>query len=434
LTGVPWTRWPLITQLVQVGMASVIPYFVGSSLRHVGASRWISVSAAVFSFLAVPTVFSLALLTNTDSEFLLYFTIWLIARGLARVGGRAAEMGVPAKISWPIATAIGAAFFLLYLVRTENLILAIIGLGVGFATTAKTARGIMLRALGVFILLTLVWIPVQKSWTAWSEARSAQNAPTGGSLTGILFFKGVFYSGTLVGHSVIKPENGPCSSRIHESVQNNIATIGNSTRKTLNKPPGITDDIFAEHDGISVVVMWQSVEHDFGPEEMNRIFWCAGFEGIRSEPRSLLYYYDSLVAFFLIDDLIYDYGYRQAWPPADYSNLNALIWAWALYVGAVIKVIALLIALGTVIPTWQRGGSPRALAAILWVAILYIAAVYVVFASPTWRYTEPAISRSRHAGGAWPRQPATDGRRKRRRCSIGIARRRPRVETNAVSA
>jgi hypothetical protein len=160
--------------------------------------------------------------------------------------------------------------------------------------------------------------------------------------------------------------------------------------KLFDRPPA-TDEIFAVHDGRSVVVMWQSVEHDFGHEEMNRVFWCVGFEGIHTEPRSLLYYYEELIAFFLFDDLIYDDGYRQTWPSADYSTVNSLIWAWALYVGAVIKVIALLIALGTVIPTWRRGGSPRVLAAMLWAMILYTAAVYVVFASPTWRYTEPAI-------------------------------------------
>jgi len=73
-----------------------------------------------------------------------------------------------------------------------------------------------------------------------------------------------------------------------------------------------------------------------------------------------------------------------------YTTISIPFCAWVMYVGAIIKVIALLIAFGK-LPTWQRGGPPRALATMLWAMILYIAAVYVVFASPRWRYKEPVI-------------------------------------------
>jgi hypothetical protein len=44
LTGVPWTRWPVIAQVIQVCMTSAIPYFVGSTLRRVGVGAGISIS------------------------------------------------------------------------------------------------------------------------------------------------------------------------------------------------------------------------------------------------------------------------------------------------------------------------------------------------------------------------------------------------------
>jgi hypothetical protein len=175
-----------------------------------------------------------------------------------------------------------------------------------------------------------------------------------------------------------KAANGRCSSLVHEAVERNSPTT--------------KDEIFAAPNDIHLVVIWQSVEHDFGPKEMDRIFWCAAFEGIKAEPKSLLYLYDGLVSFFLFDDLIYDHGYHQAWSSADsYATVNLPLWRWAMYGGEVIKVIALLIAFATLIPTWQHGGSQRALAAMLWATILYLAAVHVVFASAHWRYIEPVI-------------------------------------------
>jgi hypothetical protein len=379
LTGVPWSRWPVITQVIQVCMASAIPYFAGSSLRQVGAASWISIVAAMASFLTLPTIFSIDLLTDTCGEFLLYLAIWQVARALARVEGVGSEAVIPNRRQWKLALAIGSVFFLGDLVRPANALLGFIGLSAGFATTEKAGRGVMLRAIGALIVLTLAWVPLQKGWTAWAEAKADQTFQTDGGLAGLLFFRDIYSAGsTFVGRSTIRPENGRCSSLVYESVERNS--------------PAAKDEIFAVHDDKHLAVIWKSVEHDFGPREMDRIFWCAAFEGIHAEPKSLLYLYDGLVSFFLIDDVIYDYGYRQAWSSADwYAPGNFPFWRWAMYGGAVIKVIALLIAFATLISTWQRGGSQRALAAMLWAMILYLAAVHVAFASAHWRYIMPVI-------------------------------------------
>jgi hypothetical protein len=393
LTGYPWSRWPVITQLVQVCMASAIPYFVGSSLRYAGAKSWICIAAAVAAFLTMPTVFALGLQTETFAEFLIYLAIWVVARAMARTEGAATGADYTTPIKWQIAAAVGAAFFALYMVRPANGLLSVIGLIVGFATAGYAVRGLMLRSLGILIVLTLIWMPVQKVWTAWVETRTKQSFETDAGFAGASFFLNVYTAGpTFVGRSTIRPENGQCSALVYEAVEKNIGTIGDRVRQTANRPPATTQEIFAVHDGINFVVIWQSVEHDFGAKEQNRILWCAAFEAIRAEPKSLLYFYDGLVAFFLFDDLVYYEGYREAWRSLDkYVTQNFLLWGWSMFGGAAIKVIAFLVALVTAIPTWQRGGRPWTLAAMLWAMLLYLAAVHVVFASETWRFTEPLI-------------------------------------------
>jgi hypothetical protein len=379
LTGVPWSRWPVITQLLQVGMASAIPYLVGSSLRQSGATSWISIVAAIFSFLTLPTVFSVGLLTDTCGEFFFYLAIWLVAHALARTEGAATETVMRGKILWKLAAVIGATFFVADLIRPANALLGLIGLGVGFAVTEKASRGVMLRAIGILIVLTLAWVPLQKGWTAWAEAKAKQTFQTEGSWAGLLFFRNVYSAGsTFVGHSTIRPENGQCSALVYQSVE--------------RSDPATKNEIFAVHNDTHLVAIWRSVEGNFGPSEMSRLFWCAAFEGIYAEPKSLLYLYDGLISFFLFDDLIYDNGYREAWRSAEgYATTNLPLWRWAMYGGEIIKVIALLIAFATLIPTWQRGGSQRALAAMAWAMVLSLAVVHVVFASPHWRYITPVI-------------------------------------------
>jgi hypothetical protein len=379
LTGVPWSRWPVITQLLQVCMASAIPYLVGSSLRQVGAASWISIAAAIFSFLTMPTVLSTQLLTDACGEFLFYLTIWLVARALAQIEGAGTEAVIPGQMRWKLAAGIGATFFIADMVRPANAFLGLIGLGVGVAVTKKSSRGVMLRAIGVLIMLTLAWVPLQKGWTAWAEAKAKRTFQTEGGWAGLLFFRNVYSAGsTFVGRSTIRPENGRCSLLVYQSVERN--------------DPAAKDEIFAIHNDTHLVAIWKSVEGDFGPRKMDRLFWCAAFEGIYAEPKSLLYIYDGLVSFFLSGDLVYVNGYREAWRSAEGHVIpNLPFWLWALYGGEIIKVIALLVAVATLIPTWQRGGSQRALAAIVWAMILSLAAVHVVFASAEGRYIMPAI-------------------------------------------
>jgi hypothetical protein len=121
---------------------------------------------------------------------------------------------------------------------------------------------------------------------------------------------------------------------------------------------------------------------------MDHVFWCAAFEGIYAEPKSLLYYYDGLLSFFLVSDVIYNNGYRQAWPSIDqYANtIPRVLGSWGLYVGTIIKTVASFIALMTYIPIYRLAGDRRVVATLLWTMLLYIAAIHVVFAAPHWRY------------------------------------------------
>jgi hypothetical protein len=378
LTGLPWTRWPVIAQVLQVCMVSAIPYFVGSSLRQLGAASWLAISAAILSFLTLPTVFSIALLTDSCSEFLLYLAIWQLARALVHVAGTATEGAIRGRRWWKPAIGVGALFFLGYLVRQANGFLGFVGLGAGVAVTGNAGRGVILRAIGVLIVLVLAWVPVQKGWAAWSEARAKRMFQTDGGWAGFSFFHNIYSAGPIfVGHPVVKAENGQCSALIYESVERN--------------DPAAKDKIFTVTDATNVITIWKSVEGDFGPPKMDRIFWCAAFEAVYAEPKSLLYIYEGIVSFFLFDDVVYDKGTRQSWPSADYTTLSGLMWAWALFAGEIIKVIALLVALATLVPTWQRGGSQRAFAVMLWAMVLYLAAVHVIFASANWRYVTPVI-------------------------------------------
>jgi hypothetical protein len=378
LTGLPWTRWPVVAQVLQACMASAIPFFVGSTLRQIGAASWICVSAAVLSFLTLPVVFSIALLTDSCAEFLLYLAIWQVARVLTNVERTDTEAAIGGRHRWKLAIAIGAIFFLAYLIRPANGFLGFVALGAGVATTGKAGRGVMLRAVGILLVLVLAWGPVQKGWAAWSEAKAKRTFLTDGGWAGFLLFHNVYSSGPIfVGHPVVRPENGPCSALVYQSVERN-----NPTEK---------DKIFAVTDSVNVITVWKSVEGDFGPPKMDRIFWCAAFEGFYAEPKALLYIYEGLVSFFLFDDVVYDSGTRQAWPSGNYTTVSNIIWTWALFAGEIVKVIALLIALVTLIPVWQRGGSQRAFAAMLWATILYLAAVHVTFASANWRYVTPVI-------------------------------------------
>jgi hypothetical protein len=87
--------------------------------------------------------------------------------------------------------------------------------------------------------------------------------------------------------------------------------------------------------------IWQSLEK-LGPIRMNHIFWCAAFEGIRAEPKSLLYFPDGLISFFVVSDVIYNSGRRQAWPSAGFysETIDRTFGAWALNVGTAIKIVA----------------------------------------------------------------------------------------------
>jgi hypothetical protein len=387
LTGFPWLHWPIFPQLVQLVLGSAIPYFVGSSLRQLGVGSRICIAAATVSFLSLsPVIWSTALLTDEDAEFLFYFAIWLMACSLART-----EASTQSGTLWKFAAAISSAFFLLYLVRPANALLGFVALGVASTIGKNGCRRLMLRGITVLVLLTLAWIPLQKSWGAWAEVKAKHSFQMDGSMAGTMFFWSIYSAGsTFAGRSTIRPNNGPCSSSIYDALRKYSEPISSRIYgKSVSAEQALADHTLMNH-----AVIWLSVEKDFGPRKMDHIFWCAAFEGIAAEPKSILFIYDGLVSFFLISDVDYGDGSRQAWSSSSIeamNSLNAPLWAWALYVGTIIKVTAFLTALLTLVPTLQFGGNVRILALAVWGMLLYHAAIHVVFAEPLWRYSSVAI-------------------------------------------
>jgi hypothetical protein len=385
-TGYPWLHRPIIVQLIQVILGSAVPYLVGSSLRKLAVASWICVSAAIACFISFSSmIFSATLLSDSYSEFLFYFSIWVVACALAK-----AERSTQWRTLWMFAAAIGVLFFSLYLTRPANVFLGFVGLGAGAIFGPKVCRNLMLGAIFWLLLLIVAWMPLQRGWTAWVEVKSKQTYQTDGSIAGLMFFWNIYSTGaTLVGKSTIGPENGPCSSSIYKSVQKNVESIRHAV---YGKAIG-ADKVFAEHTLLNHFIIWKSIEHDYEPKRMDRVFWCAALEGIYAEPKSLLYVYDGLVSFFLISDVIYNDGRRQAWPSIEqYPTVNgSVLGGWTLYIGTVVKVVSFLVALITLIPALRLGYPARIFVIIVWSMVLYLAAVDITFAAPHWRYTSAVI-------------------------------------------
>jgi len=380
LTGFPWLQDPKFVLWAQLALGSAVPFLVGSALRRLGAASGFCLLGATLSLLSLsPLVLAHSLLSDQVSQFLLYLVIWLVAISLARV-----ERGtVSNRALWKYGGAISLVFFSLYLMRQANAFLGPAALLAASLVGSNAYRKLALRAIVALVALTALWVPVQMAWVSWSEAaihRSFKHKQ--GSLAGAMFFWNVYGSGaTFAGRSTIDKSNGPCSQTLYEALQRHAVSV---------LPSRVTaDEALAQHTLVNHYVIWKSLEADLGPERMDNIFWCAAFEGINAEPKSLLYYLDGLVAFFLVSDVIYNDGYRQAWPSISYyaAAIPQTLGAWALYVGTGIKIVAFLIALMTFVPTYQAGGARRVFAASLWAMLLYLALVHVVFAAPHWRYT-----------------------------------------------
>jgi hypothetical protein len=379
LTGLPWSHKPEPVLIGQLILGSAIPYLVGSTLRRLGVASWISISSAAISLISLsPIILSASILSDQVSQFLLYLVVWLIVLGLARTH----DPATPGRLIWQYSSAIAVAFSALALIRPANALLGLITLSVAYIVGGPACRRLMLRAISILLFATVTWLPLQTAWVFWSEFKSHRTfEQVDGSLAGAMFFWNIYSSGsTFVGRPIIKPSNGPCSQSLYESLQREASSI--------LSPPVTADTVMAQPTLLNHYIIWKSLEKDFGTKKMDHVFWCAAFEGIYAEPKSLLYYYDGLLSFFLISDVIYNNGYRQAWPSIDqYANtIPRVPGSWGLYVGTIIKIVASFIALMTYIPIYRRAGDRRVVATLLWTMLLYIAAIHVVFAAPHWRY------------------------------------------------
>jgi len=201
-----------------------------------------------------------------------------------------------------------------------------------------------------------------------------------GSLSGAMFFWNVYASGaTFADERVLKSTNGPCSEELYEAVRRNVGTVQGYT--------GTAEDALNAPTLLNHYAIWQSLEK-LGLKRMNQIFWCAAIEGIRAKPKSLLYFPDGLLSFFVVSDVIYNNGYRQSWPSAKfYSNtIDEMFGGWALTVGTAIKIVTFLAAICTFWATLIASPERRGVVITVWVIVVYHAAVHVVFAAPHWRY------------------------------------------------
>jgi hypothetical protein len=380
MTGYPWLQSTELVLLTQLALGSTIPYLVGSTLRRLGVKSTICILAATVSLVSLsPMVLAHAFLADQVSEFLLYLVAWLMAVGWVK----AERNSFSVRALWLYGVAIGLTFFCLNLMRQANVVLGPVALAFAFAAGSKMSRRLTLRAISILLFATIAWVPLQSGWVSWSEATGHRTfSQADGSLAGAMFFWNVYGSGsTFAGKSTIDQGNGPCSSSLYETLQRHSSSI-------LPQPVS-ADEVLAQHTLVNHYVIWKSMEAEFGPKKMDGIFWCAALEGIRAEPKALLYYPDGLISFFLVSDVIYNDGYRQAWPSIEYYAyaIPKKLGAWALYVGSGIKVVAFLAALVTFIPTFRLGGSQRVFLISFWAMLLYLAAVHIVFAAPHWRYT-----------------------------------------------
>jgi hypothetical protein len=380
LTGFPWLQSAELVLLAQLALGSTIPYLVGSTLRRLGVSSTTCILAAAVSLVSLsPMVLAHAFLADQVSEFLLYLVAWLMAVGWVK----AERDCLSVRALWLYGIAIGLTFFCLNLMRQANVVLGPVALVIAFAAGSKMSRRVTLRAISILLFATIAWVPLQSAWMSWSEVtghRSFKQAD--GSLAGAMFFWNVYGSGSaFVGKSTIEKGNGPCSLSLYEALERHSNSI-------LPQPVS-ADEVMAQHTFVNHYVIWKSMEAEFGPKKMDGIFWCAAFEGMRAEPKALLYYPDGLISFFLVSDVIYNDGHRQAWPSIEYyaNAIPKKLGAWALYVGTGIKVVAFLIALVTFIPTYRLGGLQRVFLISFWAMLLYLAAVHIIFAAPHWRYT-----------------------------------------------
>lgn len=374
LTGFPWHHDPFIVIAVQVMLGSFIPFLIGDSLEKLGVARWIAVSCAVFSFASfAPIVLAHAILSDEVSQFLLYFLIWQIALTLSR----------PVNSPLRYAAAITTTLFTLSLLRPANVFLGLGVLPVYFILAERDAKRVPLYATGMLLAATILWFPVQTTWISWSQARRDQPIThLNGSLAGAMFFWNIYSSGAaFVGHSTILPETGPCSKKIYDAVAKHPDVIAGQRIGVAN--------VESKHTLLNHYVIWQSMEKEYGAERMDRIFWCSAFEGIRAEPRSLLYFVDGLFSFFLVSDVIYNDGTRQAWPSFSVyaSVIPRDIGEASLYLGTAIKIVAFIAALAMGLRLARTKDRRRTLGAVVWITLLYLAAVHVTFAAPHWRYS-----------------------------------------------
>lgn len=368
LCAYPWLHSTVVVTAVQLALGSTVPWLIAASLQRLGVSRSLSLAAALTSIVSLsPVLLAHVLLSDQVSLFLLYLAIWLLVESLSPNEHR----------GWRESISLAAVFIGLSLLRPANVLLGLVVFGAALVFFPSVSRRTIGRALVLVAVGTAILSlkPVERT-----DAYLRGKPFVQGSLSGAMFFWNVYASGaTFAGERVLKVGNGPCSQELYETVRRNIDSVQGYT--------GTAEDALNATTLLNHYAIWQSLEK-LGPGRMNQIFWCAAFEGIRAEPKSLLYFPDGLLSFFIVSDVIYNNGYRQAWPSADfYSNTIAPMFAaWALNVGTAIKIASFLVAICMFWTTANASRERRGVVIAVWVIVIYHAAVHIMFAAPHWRY------------------------------------------------
>jgi len=262
-----------------------------------GVSRITAAAAAILSLASCsPLVLSASPLPDQLSQFLLYLLIWLLARSLVR--------GVDSP--WRHSFSIALSLFFLALLRPANLLLGIAVLTIYFLFTRKDMARIALRAAYILIALATFWYPLKASVISWRAARADVSVSQAyGHLAGAMFFWNIYSSGsTFAGTPVITADTGRCSKQVFDAVEKHIADF----------PGASAAGVVRDHTLLNHYIIWQSMQSEYGPSGMDPIFWCAAFEGLHKQPRSVFYFIDGVFSFFLVSDVIYNNSTRQAWP------------------------------------------------------------------------------------------------------------------------
>jgi hypothetical protein len=380
LTGFPWHHDPFIIAYVQAFLGSFVPVFVYFSMFNLQVRSWIAVIFSIISVLSLSsTILSHAILTDQLSIFLFYLMIYLLTIVIS--------IESSSKYFRISCCMFVCNLIMLYWVRQANSLLCFAVLSTLLIVAGKIRKRVFFISV-TFIVVLIVSLFLQSVWVSIAErSTGSKYADSSGSLAGVMLFWNVYGSGSAFadvpvnsppGRPVVNLENGSCSARLVNILMENLHLVA----------PVSVDTVLANRTLLNHYYIWKSLELQLGNYEVNKLLLCVAKEALNKHPRVLIYIWDGIVSFFLTSDVIYNDGYRKAWPSFEfYTSIPFFACAWGLSVGTLIKIVSTIIVLLTLLMNWMAGVRRHIISSVTAVSVVYIVFVHVLFAAPHWRYS-----------------------------------------------